>query len=296
MMSSTLTTFAFDIAAALRMRSERAATRVERAPWLALAAFGGVVVIVTGRVVFGLPIIPSLLVLLLSVPIAEATMRALGETDLAPVGTGGQLVQIGASSTVAHAAMQNLPLGNITVGVSSHAVASILALRIGERLGAKIRPQLIAQLVGTAVGIASAIPAYVVISKAYRIGGTAIPAPGVMPWKAVAEAAQHGAAAIPPYATTAACVAFAAGTLFSLLGRVERLRALVPSPTAMGLGMLVPQFYASTICLGAIAGAAVRRRAQSWLARELEATASGLIVGESIVGVIVAALIVAGVL
>jgi uncharacterized oligopeptide transporter (OPT) family protein len=266
-----------------------------RSPMLAFGVVGVALVLFVGHAVFGLAWLPSVLVIALSVPLAEAAMRGYGETDIAPVSTGGQLIQIGAVSVGARA-LQNLPLGNITTGVTSHATTSILALKIGERLGATLRPQLLAQLIGTAVGIAAAVPAYVLISKAYLIGGTTIPAPGVMPWKAVAEAAEHGTALMPAHAPAAALVALVLGTLLTLLGRVRRLQAYVPSPTAMGMGMLVPQFYASTICLGAIAGTVARRRAAAWAKRELEATASGLIVGESVVGVLIAALIVFGVL
>jgi uncharacterized oligopeptide transporter (OPT) family protein len=298
MLSATLTSFVLDVVAVSHVRGGAQSTgRHVGAPMaLVLGLFGLIIVVLVGRSTFGLGVVPALLALVLSVPLAEAAMRAYGETDISPIGAAGQALQIGAASTGARMPTANLPLGNIAAGVVSHATASILALKIGDRLGVSARRQLVAQLVGTAVGIATAVPAYFFILKAYGLGGAEIPAPGVMPWKAVAEASARGLTVMPAHAAAAALVALVVGVVLTVLDRFRRFKDRLPSPTALGMGMLVPQYYSSTILVGAIAAALLRRRAPGWSARSLEASASGLIVGESLVGVLAAALIAFGIL
>jgi uncharacterized oligopeptide transporter (OPT) family protein len=90
-------------------------------------------------------------------------------------------------------------------------------------------------------------------------------------------------------------VGFGGGALLALLGR-GRLARLLPSPVAMGIGFLMPAAYAVTLCVGALGMALARRRWPEATERHAPALGAGAIAGESLLGVLVAALLALGVM
>ena len=70
----------------------------------------------------------------------------------------------------------------------------------------------------------------------------------------------------------------------------KHLKKWVPSATGIGLGMILPFFYPFAMFLGAVGGEITKKFFPKWAERYLVAIAAGGIAGESIIGVIVAAL------
>ena len=87
----------------------------------------------------------------------------------------------------------------------------------------------------------------------------------------------------------------ALGTVLTLLGRT-RAAPFIPSPTAMGIAVLMPASLTITMFLGATAGALFRRRWPALADTGFTSVAAGGIAGESVMGVAIAALIAFGIL
>jgi uncharacterized oligopeptide transporter (OPT) family protein len=155
--------------------------------------------------------------------------------------------------------------------------------------------QMWAQILGAVIGAAAAVPAYIAITHAYGIGTEALPSPSALSWKATAEAVRGGVAAMPRYAAAAGAIGFAVGIILSALGRT-RWGRFVPSPAAMGMAVIEPFSLSMTVFLGGLLLVIIKRVRPSMPEAELMSVAAGGIAGESVMGVIVAALLATGLL
>jgi uncharacterized oligopeptide transporter (OPT) family protein len=88
---------------------------------------------------------------------------------------------------------------------------------------------------------------------------------------------------------------FAVGAVLTLASR-GRLERFVPSGVAMGLGFILPAYFAVTIATGALLAALARRARPQGLGQQLPALGAGTIAGESLMGLTIAALRVLGVI
>jgi putative OPT family oligopeptide transporter len=245
-----------------------------------------------GWFIFHLHPVITLLALLLSVIFAGICARAAGETDLAPIGTAGTLSQI---VFAGYGATVSLISGSVASGDSSQTAQTLWALKAGHRLKASPRAQIIGQIIGAVLGGVVVVPVYLIIVASYGVGTEAMPAPSALSWKATAEAVRGGLSSLPPYAVTAGVVGLVAGVVFTLLGRT-RFRQFVPSATALGIAVITPASLSVAAFLGALAVFTVRKLRPSISENSAAAVAAGGIAGESIMGIIIAALIAAGVL
>jgi uncharacterized oligopeptide transporter (OPT) family protein len=267
-----------------------AETASSRLGSLALVA-GFVTIVAVGWDVFGLHPLLALVAVAIAPVLAVVSSRAAGETDLAPAGPVGTLVLLGfgrAGTTI------SLLAGSITMGTSSQAAQTLWAFKAGKRLGGSPRAQLLAQLLGALVGALVVVPVYLVVVRAYGIGSESLPAPGALTWRATAEAARGGLATLPSHAALAGALGLGAGLLLSIGGRARWGRFL-PSPAAVGIAMLWPASISLAAAAGALAAVLAMRLRPSLDQESITSLAAGGIAGESVVGVIVAALIATGV-
>jgi uncharacterized oligopeptide transporter (OPT) family protein len=84
------------------------------------------------------------------------------------------------------------------------------------------------------------------------------------------------------------------GLVFTFLEQRKSWRAFVPSPTGMGIGVLIPISAVTTIFLGALADWVWEASKPDSHKRYSIATASGFIAGEAIVAVIIPLLVTLG--
>jgi putative OPT family oligopeptide transporter len=258
-----------------------------------LLATAIVLLFVLGVGVFHVGMIVSVVGLVFAVVLANACGRTAGETDYAPTGAFGTLSQLalGGSGIVG-----SVLGGSIVSGVAAQASQTLWAFKAGDRLGSSPRAQLTAQLIGVVVGSVVAVPTYFVLVSAYGIATEAMPAPSALSWRATAEAVQHGLSAMPRYSPLAGALGFGVGLIFALLAR-SRLARFVPSPAAMGVSMIMPFSLSAAALIGGLVILVAKRRSPSGSAEaNLMAIAAGSIAGESIMGVIIAALIATGIL
>jgi uncharacterized oligopeptide transporter (OPT) family protein len=260
---------------------------------LLLALAAGTLAFAVGALVLRLPPLQLALALLLLFPLCGVCARATGQTDISPVSQVGQLAQLADGMLGSPAAAANVAAGSAVSGAAAQTGISLWALKAGHQLGASTRHQALAQGVGILVGAAVGVPAYTLLVRAYGLGTPDLPAPSAAQARALGAMATHGLAALPPGAAWAAFLAFAVGATLSLASR-GRWARFVPSAAAMGIGFVSPAHYAVTLCLGALLAALVRTARPTLAGTYTPAVAAGAIAGESLMGVLIAALTALG--
>lgn len=293
--AAALTDLAFDVPALLRARAGARtvpAGRRDTAAWLAGVALA-IAAIVVGAQALGVPLVASLFGVLITVPASVLAIRAAGETDNVPGGQVAGLTQLATGAATSGGIAAPLAAGGIAQGGAITAANMSSSWKVGVHLGASPRRLLIAQLVGVAAGIAGALLAFEVLTAAHPLGGESLPAPGAQSWRATAEVAIGGVDALPRHAATAAAIAFVAGIA---LAAARRARLPAPSPYGLGIGFLLPLATVAPMLLGALAMPALARWRADLAERHGLAVVSGVFAGESLAGLLIAALQVAGVL
>ncbi|KFA89675.1 OPT/YSL family transporter [Archangium violaceum] len=261
--------------------------------WVARAVLPAIVLTgVMAWFAFQLSPLYFLLALLLTFPLCAVCARATGQTDIAPMSPVGQLAQVGFGLGVPGHPGLNVAAGGVVSGAASHTSGSLWSLQAGRLLGASASRQLLVQLPGVLLGAAVAIPTYALLVSAHGLGSETLPMPTAQQFKAVAELASKGLGELPQSSALATGLGFLAGVLLSV-GARGRLAKWLPSAAAMGIGFVVPAYYAVTLCLGALLAAGVARFRPS-ATQTVQSAGAGAIIGESLLSVLIAALIAAG--
>ncbi|NVJ02371.1 OPT/YSL family transporter [Myxococcus sp. AM009] len=248
---------------------------------------------VVGAALFGLSVPYMLLALVLVLPLCAVCARGAGQVDVSPVTQMGQVTQVIFGALLPGAMAPNVAAGAVVSGAAAQTGVSMWSLKAGHLLGASARHQLVAQLVGVLAGSVVGVPVYLLLSRAHGLGSEALPAPFAHQFRAVAEVAVRGLDGLPPHAALAACVAVGVGALLTGVSRGQAARWL-PLPVALGIGFILPAYYAVTLCLGALGLAAARWRWPLAADRDTSTLAAGAIAGESLAGVLIAALMAFG--
>jgi uncharacterized oligopeptide transporter (OPT) family protein len=191
----------------------------------------------------------------------------------------------------AHVLISNITGANVTAGVGLHAADLLTDLKSGWLLGANPRQQLVGQLFGAVAGALAVVPAFnLLVPSADVIGSEHFPAPGVQVWASVSRLLSQGASQLHPAAQQAIVVGLVAGAVLTLLEKLlpRKLRALVPSPTAIGVSFMIPFANSLAFFVGALAAEIVRRRRPVEVDATVTPVASGFIAGESLMGVAIA--------
>ncbi|HEX4405874.1 MAG TPA: OPT/YSL family transporter, partial [Polyangia bacterium] len=251
-----------------------------------------VLMVVVGRAVFQLSPIVTIIGLVIALVLANVCARTAGETDMAPTGAMGTLTQLMFTGS---GPVASLIAGSISAGTATQTSQMLWAFKAGDKLKSSANAQMWAQLLGATVGAIVCVPVYFVITHAWGIGTEAMPAPSALSWKATAEAVGGGLAAMPPYAFVAGTIGFCVGVLLTALGGT-RVSRFVPSPAAMGIAVISPFAISASAFVGGLAVVVVKRLFPKASDAAIMSVAAGGIAGESVMGVIVAALIATGVL
>jgi OPT family oligopeptide transporter len=260
------------------------------ASWVAVGLLlTGLFAVVLQFVFFGVPPLLGALAVLMALMLSVVVARAAGETDIAPPVT--KLSQIGNAMLTQGQPVTNLMTANVTTGATLHAADLLTDLKSGYLLGAKPRQQFYAQLIGVVAGSLFAAPAFNLLVPNDKVLGEKFPAPGAFSSKATAEAMANGLGAIPSTALQLMALTLVIGISLTLIETYfPKTRKYLPSPVGFGLGMIQPLTSALAIFLGALT-AWIYMRVNAQQANSYTVPlASGLIAGESLMAVLVAAL------
>jgi len=254
--------------------------------WGAIAA--AITLAVVQKVSLGFPLWLSAVSLLLSILLMLVGIRVLGETNWAPISALANVMQ----AVFAVLAPGHVPINMIGSGMSGAIAANgehlMQDYRAGKIVGSTNRNLTILQLVGVPIGALAVSVAYPLVRDRYGVGGEGgLTSPISVKWAGFAELLAQGFGALPRSALVALVLALVVGVALTLL-EATRIKKFVPSPTAIGLGMLIPGFAVFPMVVGGIAYAIWRRGSPRTEAVYDVPLASGFITGEALVLLILA--------
>lgn len=269
--------------------------------WMGGLAISTVLATVAAWLFFDIPWYFTLVAIALSALLATIAVRSTGETDINPVGGMGKITQIVFAGIAPGAPVINLMSAAITGAGASQAADMMQDLKTGHLLGASPRRQFIAQLVGIGAGVLVCVPAYLLVTSAYEIGGegtNGLPAPAAMAWKGMADLLSKGFSGLPPGAEYAVGAGLALGiglpVLRALLPTSSRPRAWIPSGLAIGIAFIVEAKYSVIMFVGAMVLVAWQRIAPEHCQRLAFPVASGIIAGGALFDLLLGAPLMLG--
>jgi uncharacterized oligopeptide transporter (OPT) family protein len=277
------------------LRSASAASDEFPLSWVAIgAAVLSVALIVVQKVSLGLDVWMTVVAILLSAPLALVGVRVLGETNWAPISALSNMMQ-GIFGVLAPGQIAANMLASGTTGtVATGSEAIMQDYKAAYMIGSSPRHMTIMQLIATPVGAAAVSWMYPLLRDTYGIVGehAGLSSPISRKWAGFAEILSRGISALPPGALEALVVGVALGVVLTVLE--SRKHAWVPSPTGIGIGMLVPAAVVFVMFLGGVVDRIWNRRDRRTNELYMTPLASGFIAGEAIVAVIIPLLVVLG--
>jgi OPT family oligopeptide transporter len=252
------------------------------------------IVVVTGAVFFQIKWYMALLCIFLSFFLAVVACRATGETDTTPSGALGKVTQLASGVLAPGSVTTNLMSANISAGIAIHSADLLTDLKSGYLLGAKPRQQFLAQFFGVIAGSAFVVPAFrILVPDHTKIGSKDIPAPGAISWTSVAKVLAKGIHELPVASRWLILVGGVVGILMTLAERKwPKHKASIPSAIGFGLAFTLPASNVLSMFGGACIALWLERRNKPMADRYLVPVSSGIIAGESLVGILIAALVV----
>ena len=262
-----------------------------------VAVFGAAAVLL-GSLLFHIHWWMGIIAVLASFFLVVVAGRATGETNITPVGPLSKITQLTFGAIAPGNIPTNLMTANISAGATSHAGDLLLDLKSGYILGANPRQQFLAQFFGVIAGGLIMVPAYfILVPDASVLGTEKWPAPAALVWKGVAELLAKGPGALHPTARLGLLVGALVGILLPLLEMwFPRFKKYIPSATGLGLAFTINGFNSVSMFIGALLAMAFRHLRPKLADEYIIPVSSGIIAGESLMGVLIALLTVKGIL
>jgi OPT family oligopeptide transporter len=250
------------------------------------------IVIVLGMGFFGMSWWMGLLGVVMSFFIALVASRATGETDTTPTGALGKITQIVFGVVAPGSVTINLMSANLTSGVAIHSADLLTDLKSGYLLGAKPRQQFLAQFFGVVAGSLAVVPAFRLLVPSPEIVGTPrAPAPGAISWYSVAQVLGQGLSRLPTSARWLILAGSLTGVALVLLERAfPKAKKWIPSATGFGLAFTLPCNNAASMFIGALIALYLEKRRPALAEKYIITVSSGIIAGESLLGIVIAVL------
>lgn len=219
--------------------------------------------------------------------LALVACRATGESDITPVGAMGKITQLTFGLLAPSNMTTNLMTAGLTAGVAGASADLLTDLKSGYVLGANPRRQFIAQFAGIFAGTLVVVPAfYLIVPDASVLGTDIWPAPSAQVWEKVARLLSDGFSALHPTARWGMVCGGIIGVIIPLLEKwFPNRRNLIPSATGLGLSMIIPFYNSLSMFIGASIATWLEKNKPSINDKYTVPVASGIIAGESLVGV-----------
>jgi uncharacterized oligopeptide transporter (OPT) family protein len=254
--------------------------------WGSIAS--AVALAVVQKVSLGFPLWLTAVSLVLSLVLMLVGIRVLGETNWAPISAMANVMQ----AVFALLAPGHVPINMVGSGMSGAVAANgehlMQDYRAGKIVGSTNRNLTWLQLVGVPVGALAVAIAYPALRDRYGVGGEGgLTSPISVKWAGFAELLAQGFGTLPRSALVALVIALFVGVALTLL-EASRAARFVPSPTAIGLGMLIPGYAVFPMVVGGIAYALWKRFSPRTEDVYNVPLASGFITGEALVLLVLA--------
>ncbi|MBC7542435.1 MAG: OPT/YSL family transporter, partial [Candidatus Sericytochromatia bacterium] len=307
MVSSALISFAMQwrtVARAIRGAAGGASADGVDRPWERLevprswffigCGLSGLACILILKFAFETSIPMGILSVLMTFFLALVACRATGETDTTPIGAMGKITQLTYGVLAPGHMVTNLMTAGVTAGAAGSAADLLTDLKSGYLLGANPRKQFLAQLAGVFAGTAIVVPAFfLLVPDVSVLGSDRFPAPAAQVWAGVAKLLSNGFASLHPTAQMGLLIGTLVGIAIPLIEKVmpEKGKKFVPSAMGLGLSMVIPAWNSISMFIGASIALVYERVRPSQAETYVIPVSSGIIAGESLMGVAVALLV-----
>jgi len=253
----------------------------------------GPVVVALMAVMFQIPVWAGCIAVPLAVVMGFVAARVTGDTDVTPTKALGPVTQLVYGAITPGNLSGNIMSANVTGGIGLHAADLLTTLKTGRLLGGSPRVQFFAQLFGVVAGAALIVPAYdLLITDPAMLGGDEWPAPSCLVWAKVSETFADGVGALDPLARKGIWIGLVLGVALALMEKFapKKVKPFVPSPSGLGIAMVVPGSNGLAMFLGGALAEIARRYWRRLADLFVTPIASGFIAGESLMGISVALL------
>lgn len=251
---------------------------------------------------FDIPIWMTAVAIILSLPLMLVGLRVLGETSWGPISALSNMMQgLFAGVAPGHIAANMVASGTTgTIATSSEAIMQ--DYKTGDMIGSTPRAMTWAQLMAVPIGAACVSWIYPLLVKTYGLDGTGDPrceqgdcmsSPISRKWSGFATILKKGFDALPSTALWALLIFSVLGVILTVLESKPSLRKWVPSPTGVGIGILVPFSVIATMFLGGLVGVNWKLGHRSSYDKYMVPLASGFIAGEALVATVLALFFIA---
>jgi uncharacterized oligopeptide transporter (OPT) family protein len=231
-----------------------------------------------------------------SIPLMLVGLRVLGETNWGPISALSNMMQAIFGIIAPGHIAANMVASGVTGSIATQSEGLMQDFKTGHMIGSTPRFLTYTQLLGVPIGAATVSYAYPMLRATYGIGGEhGLQSPISQKWAGFAKLLSQGLSALPSGAVPALLIAVVLGIIFTCLESTE-YKPYVPSPTGLGIGMLVPASAIITMFIGALIEAVWTRSNKKSSDQYMVPLASGFVAGEAIVAVILPALVKLGVL
>jgi uncharacterized oligopeptide transporter (OPT) family protein len=263
--------------------------------WVIIGSLVSSALVIWVQYALGMPVWMAVTAIVLSLPLMLVGLRVFGETNWGPISALSNMMQAVFGVLAPGHVLPNMVASGVTGTIASESEGLMQVYRTGEMMGSKPRFLTYAQLLGVPVGAATVALVYPLLRNSYGIGGdNGLSSPISQKWAGFATLLSRGLSALPAGAITALLIAVVLGIVFTVIEDTP-LKKYCPSPTGIGIGMLVPGSAIVTMFLGGLLALAwPKASAGQGENRTLTALASGFIAGEALIAVLVPMLVALG--
>ena len=264
-----------------------------------------VVMITVQRLFFGTPVWHSVIAIALSVPLGLVALRVLGETNWGPISVMTNLTQAVFGVVAPGDLRASMVSSGITGAVAAESEGLMQDFRAGAMINSTPRILTYMQLIAVPVGALALAVMYPMLRDTYGIIGdrAQLLSPTSQRWVGFAKlitqdftagATNPAIAARISWMLTSLSVGAAIGIVLTVLEQRKEWRKFIPSPTGMGIAMLIPINAVTVIFLGAVLDTVWSKVSPATHDRYSIPIASGLIAGEALVAVAIPLLVTVG--
>jgi uncharacterized oligopeptide transporter (OPT) family protein len=220
------------------------------------------------------------------------SLRVLGETNWGPISTMGNMMQAVFAVIAPGNVVANMTASGMTGSVAAGSEGLMQDYKTGKLVGSHNRSLTWAQLIAVPIGALAVALVYPLLAAKYGVGVEGgLSAPTAVKWAGFAEILSKGISALPRGCLTAFLVAVVVGIVLTLLE--GRYKKHTPSPSAIGIGMLLPGAAILMMVIGGLIDTAWKRQSAATHKELSVPLASGFIAGEAILAVIIPILMAA---
>lgn len=261
------------------------------------AGFSVAAIVLVQHFMLGMPIWEVLVALLLTIPLMLVGLRVLGETNWGPISALSNLMQ-GVFGAIAPGNIPtNMAASGLTGTVAATSEGLVQSYKTGDMIGSKPRYLAYVQLMAVPIAAGATAIVYPILREEFGFtGDDPLPSPISQKWVGFAKLLGHGLDSLHPTALWALGIGIVLGVLFTVLESRKSIRTWVPSPTGIGIGMLVPSVYVTSMLFGALIDWTCRRVDPKRTDRWALPLASGFIAGEALIVVVLSLLYASGVM